>query len=110
MSSRDRGGWRTGPGLPRFSGSSRRGRGGHWRPTSDRLSRWRESAMARLDLNALTLWITAAAQQQPTELASQLMQRADVSRATANKALRRLTGMGWLVRDGAVSRPSYRPG
>jgi anti-sigma regulatory factor (Ser/Thr protein kinase) len=66
--------------------------------------------MARLDLNALTLWITAAAQQQPTELATQLMQRADVSRATANKALRRLTEMGWLVREGAVSRPSYRPG
>ena len=67
--------------------------------------------MARLDLNALTLWITAAAhQRQPQDLASQVMERAGVSRATANKALRRLTEMEWLVREGSASRPLYRPG
>ena len=66
--------------------------------------------MARLDLNALTLWITAAAQQQPQELAAVVAARAGVSRATANKALRRLADMGWLQRSGSTSRPQYRPG
>jgi DNA-binding IclR family transcriptional regulator len=66
--------------------------------------------MARLDLNALTLWITAAAQQQPQDLAAQVAERTGVSRATANKALRRLAEMAWLVREGSASRPLYRPG
>src|SRR6187431_200718 len=73
---------------PLFLLKSRGGRGTLF-ATSDRPAGGKP-VMARLDLNALTLWITAAAHQQPQDLASQVMERAGVSRATANKALRRL--------------------
>lgn len=66
--------------------------------------------MVRLDINALTLWITAAAIGQPDALAQHLVQRSGMSRATARKALRRLVELNWLVREGTRSRPHYRPG
>ncbi len=66
--------------------------------------------MPRLDLNALTLWITAAATQHPGELAAVLMARTGASRAACAAALRKLVELNWLTRDGTKSKPAYRPG
>jgi anti-sigma regulatory factor (Ser/Thr protein kinase) len=66
--------------------------------------------MPRLDLNALTLWITAAAVQHPSDLPQHLMERTGTSRSAAAAALRRLVGMNWLSRDGTPRRPVFRPG
>ena len=66
--------------------------------------------MARLDLNALTQGITAAAVRSPRDLASHIVQVAGVSRGTAQKALHRLVSLGWLVREGSARRPVYQPG
>jgi anti-sigma regulatory factor (Ser/Thr protein kinase) len=66
--------------------------------------------MARLDINALTLWITAPAIQHPDTLAAHVAERAGVTRRTAAKALQRLVDMQWLVREGTRSRPCFRPG
>jgi hypothetical protein len=66
--------------------------------------------MARLDTNMLMLWITAAATDHMTDLATHVAQRAGVTRRTANKAWQRLVEMNWLVREGTRSRPRFRPG
>jgi anti-sigma regulatory factor (Ser/Thr protein kinase) len=66
--------------------------------------------VARLDLNALTLRITADAVRCPHDLATQLSTRLGVSRGTAQKALQRLVRLGWLVREGSARRPVYQPG
>src|SRR5438105_6448386 len=66
--------------------------------------------MARLDLNTLTLWITAAAVQHPGDLADHVAQRAGVTRRTANKALTRLVDLSWLVRHGTPRKPVFAPG
>jgi hypothetical protein len=69
-----------------------------------------EDLVARLDINALTRWITAAAIQHPDHLADEVGQRTGVTRRTANKALQRLVDMNWLVREGTRRRPVYKPG
>lgn len=66
--------------------------------------------MARLDINALTLWITAAAIRHPDTLAAHVAERTGVTRRTAAKALQRLVDMQWLVREGTRARPRWRPG
>lgn len=66
--------------------------------------------MARLDINTLALWITAAAVEHSDDLAGQITRRMAVTRPTANKALQRLVELQWLVREGIRSRPRYRPG
>ncbi len=66
--------------------------------------------MARLDLTALSLWITAAAVAHPHDLADHVAGRTGVTRRTAAKALRRLVDAQWLVREGTVRRPTWRPG
>ena len=66
--------------------------------------------MARLDINSLTLWITAAAAQHPHDLADHVAQRIGVTRRTANKALQRMVELSWLAREGPAHRPSYRAG
>jgi anti-sigma regulatory factor (Ser/Thr protein kinase) len=66
--------------------------------------------MARLDLNALTLRITADAVQHPNDLASHLAQSTGMSRGTIQKALQRLTQLGWLQREGTPRRPQFSPG
>ena len=42
--------------------------------------------MARIDINSLTLWITAASLQHPTDLASHVAERTGATRRSANKA------------------------
>lgn len=66
--------------------------------------------MARLNLNVLTQWITAAAIQHPTRLDAELAERTGVSLRTARRALARLVEMNWLTREGTARRPAYRPG
>ena len=66
--------------------------------------------MARLDLNTLTLWITAAATQCPQSLADHVAERLVVTRRTAQRALSRLVELQWLERGGTRCRPTYQPG
>lgn len=66
--------------------------------------------MARLDLNALTLNITASALQHPQDLAAQVMQTTAVSRGTARRALAKLVELGWLRRSGAGRQAAFEPG
>ena len=66
--------------------------------------------MARLNLNALTQWVTAAAIQRPDDLDLELAARFGVSRRTARNALARLIELSWLQREGSLRRPRYRPG
>lgn len=66
--------------------------------------------MARVDLNAITLWITAAAIQHPHTLLQEVMARMGVSRATALKALKKLSALNWVVNVGTPRRPHYQPG
>lgn len=66
--------------------------------------------MARLDLNALTLWITAAAMHHPESLADHVAERLHVTRRTAQRALSRLVALQWLARDGTSRQPRFRPG
>ena len=66
--------------------------------------------MARLNLNALTQWITTAAIQHPTDLDVRLSTHAGVSLRRARRALGQLVALNWLVREGSTRRPAYRPG
>jgi anti-sigma regulatory factor (Ser/Thr protein kinase) len=66
--------------------------------------------MARLDLNALTLHITADTVRHPHDLAAYLVQSGGLSRGTVNKALQRLIQLGWLQRGGTPRRPHFQPG
>jgi anti-sigma regulatory factor (Ser/Thr protein kinase) len=66
--------------------------------------------VARLNLNALTQWITAAALQHPTDLDAELALRTGVNLRSARRTLARLVALNWLVREGSTRRPTYRPG
>lgn len=66
--------------------------------------------MARVDLNALTLWITAAAVQHPHTLLDELVMRTGMSRATAQKSLKKLSELNWVSNTGTPRRPHYQPG
>jgi len=66
--------------------------------------------MARIDIPAVTQWITAAAVQHGTTLPAFVMQRLQVSRRTAGKLLARLVAMQWLVQAGTPRKPNYRAG
>jgi anti-sigma regulatory factor (Ser/Thr protein kinase) len=66
--------------------------------------------VARLDINTLTLWITAAAAQHPHDLADHVAERTGMSRRSANKALARLVELNWLAREGTPRRPRFRAG
>lgn len=66
--------------------------------------------MARLELNTMTRWITAAAARHPHDLAEHVAAEAGVTRRTANKALRRLVDLQWLVQRGTARRPHHAPG
>jgi len=66
--------------------------------------------LARLNLNTISQWITAAALRRPEQLDLALAERAGVGRRAARHALARLVELGWLVRDGSPRRPQWRPG
>lgn len=66
--------------------------------------------MARLNLTALTQWMTAAAVQHPNRLDLELASRTGVTRRTAQRALTRLAELQWLSIEGGARRKVYRPG
>ncbi len=66
--------------------------------------------MPRTDITALTQWITAAATRHPHDLTDALAAHAGVTRVTAQKLLKRLVALQWLVREGSPRRPHFKPG
>lgn len=66
--------------------------------------------MARLELHALTRWITAAALTHGGHLDAEVMARTGVSQRTARRALKKLIELGWLTNTGTARRPNHRPG
>lgn len=66
--------------------------------------------MARIDLNSLTQWITAAAVAHPTRLDCEVADRTGTSVRTARRALRVLIDTQWLVRSGTRQKPRHAPG
>lgn len=66
--------------------------------------------MARIDLPAVTQWITAAAQQHGGELAAHLEARLGISRRGAHKLITRLVQAQWLVSEGTPRRPRHAAG
>lgn len=66
--------------------------------------------MARLSIDHLTLWITAAAREHSLGLARHIEERTGASHRASLAALRRLTDAQWLTRSGSARRPVYAPG
>jgi anti-sigma regulatory factor (Ser/Thr protein kinase) len=64
----------------------------------------------RLDLDHLTLWMTAAAREHSLDLTNHVAERTGASRRAVQAALRRLVDAQWLRREGSRSRPVYHPG
>jgi anti-sigma regulatory factor (Ser/Thr protein kinase) len=67
-------------------------------------------ARLRIDLPAITQWITAASLQHPHDLASEIASRTGLRRASAHKAIQRLVAAQWLASEGTPRRPHHRPG
>lgn len=66
--------------------------------------------MSRLNPHHMMGWITAAAVRHPDDLIAHVADRVHASKPAARKAVARLVEAGWLVKQGSVSRPVYRPG
>jgi anti-sigma regulatory factor (Ser/Thr protein kinase) len=66
--------------------------------------------MARLDLNEISRWITAAVLAHPDDLASHLALRLAITRRSATTLMRRLETAQWLAREGTSRKPVWRPG
>jgi anti-sigma regulatory factor (Ser/Thr protein kinase) len=66
--------------------------------------------MPRIDLNAVTQWITVAAQRDGARLPAVLMERLAITRRAASALLARLVAAQWLLREGTPRRPDWRPG
>jgi anti-sigma regulatory factor (Ser/Thr protein kinase) len=66
--------------------------------------------VARQNLESITQWITAAAQRRPHALDVELAARTNVSQRSARRMLARLVELNWLVREGSVRQPAWRPG
>lgn len=64
----------------------------------------------RIDLNAVTQWITVAASRDGDHLAERVMERLSISRRAAQNLLARLAAAQWLRREGTMRRPQWRPG
>ncbi|HEV8314335.1 MAG TPA: DUF4325 domain-containing protein [Burkholderiaceae bacterium] len=67
-------------------------------------------ARIRIDLPAITQWITAASLRHPHDLVTQIVARTGLSRASSHKAIKRLVDAQWLASDGTPRRPRHRPG
>ena len=66
--------------------------------------------MARIDLPAVTRWITVATHEHGQRLPEYLMERLALGRRGANALLARLVATQWLLRDGTRRKPVFRPG
>lgn len=65
--------------------------------------------MSQDQLKELKTLITAKAVANPTHLCADLATQFGVSRSTMGKWLRKLVDEGWLVRQGTIARPVYKP-
>lgn len=65
--------------------------------------------MSQDRLKELRTLITAKAVANPTHLCADLATQFGVSRSTMGKWLRKLVDEGWLVRQGTIARPVYKP-
>ncbi len=66
--------------------------------------------MARIDLPAVTQWITAAAHAHGAALAPLVMDRLGIGRRSALALLNKLVAAQWLLREGTSRKPVFRPG
>jgi anti-sigma regulatory factor (Ser/Thr protein kinase) len=66
--------------------------------------------MPRINLPAITQWITPAATRHGAELPEQLMARLSISRRSALGVLRKLCAMQWLTAQGSARQRVYQPG
>ena len=66
--------------------------------------------MARIDLPAVTQWISAAAHEHGGHLAAHLMTRLSISRRIANKLIAKLVQAQWLASVGTPRRPHHTAG
>jgi len=66
--------------------------------------------MARIDLMAVTQWITVAARERGAALPAAVMERLAISRRSALALLARLVAAQWLVREGTSRKPIFRAG
>lgn len=66
--------------------------------------------MARIDLTALTTWITAAAIDHPHDLPQRLAKWAGMQRGSAVKRLDQLIELQWLTRSGSGPEAHHGPG
>lgn len=66
--------------------------------------------MARIDLNEITRWITAAVLAHPDDLPAHLVQRLAITRRSATALIRRLEAAQWLAHEGPRRRPRWHPG
>jgi len=66
--------------------------------------------MTAVDINSLTVWITATAVDHPLTLIDAVARRLGVTRTTARRQVARLVAAQWLAREGSPRRPIYRPG
>lgn len=66
--------------------------------------------MARIELAALTQWITAAAVQHRDDLPAFVMDRLGISRRRTTLLLRKLAATQWLTSTGTPRKPCHSPG
>ena len=66
--------------------------------------------MTRIDLSAITRWITVAAHHHPDDLALQLEQAFTLGRRRARRLLDQMVALQWLHAEGTRRRPRFRPG
>ncbi len=66
--------------------------------------------MARIDIAPLTQWITRAATEHGQDLPAHLMQRLQISRRQATRALKQLVALQWLQSHGTPRQPRHTPG
>jgi len=66
--------------------------------------------MARIDLPAVTQWITAAARQHGERLPAVVMERLSIGRRSALALLAKLVAAQWLLREGSLRKPVFKPG
>jgi anti-sigma regulatory factor (Ser/Thr protein kinase) len=66
--------------------------------------------MRKIDLTAVTQWITSAATAHGDDLPGHVMTRLHISRRSALALLRKLCAMQWLTAQGTPRKRTYQPG
>ena len=66
--------------------------------------------MPRIDLTSVTAWITVAAHEHGSTLATNVAEKLGVTRRSAQLLLGKLVAAQWLFKEGTRRQPSYRAG